>query len=371
MDEGSNERMLGLAKICQHISAMGLYGCVCDLPKASTLQGWTRFPRDRRFVGWFFVAGHHKLELWLTNCHAFAGLGRDSLHEHVKSKQATARPTLQRSHGHEFSWEFSKLVAALLQRLARKVGKRQKAISLIKRVGDHFSFAYSKWTSRFPDPQYSLSWTTPQTCTMSPLLDEGLLVDEKAVGDLSSSSHEVPLVPEPAIEHTSSGKGRTPLELPVRKGASGVELPVSSRTLAELGLSETAQRDFEAFRESILEQRPQVKNVQHITQTNGREYFLMTFDRVFSEFRYLKETQSITISCCGTGGRCIYVHDVAAHITHILYTASLGAREAGNFGAGILKRNEFHGNAAGLFYVRPPEHVALSTWDPSCDTFVP
>ena len=57
--------------------------------------------------------------------------------------------------------------------------------------------------------------------------------DDDAAGDLSSSSHEVPHVPE---GHTSSGKG------PVRKNPSGVGLPVTSRTRAEMGLSETVTR---------------------------------------------------------------------------------------------------------------------------------
>ena len=346
MGKGFYERMLGLASLCQHISSLGLYGCFSGLPKAATIKDWHPFLKDRRLVGWFFVAGHPTSGPWLTNCHILAGFGKGSAHEYFKYERNKGGFGPHQAEGQLFSWQFCLHVASLIRRLAHKVGKRQQAISVIKRVGDHFSFAYSKWTNRFPDPQYYLTWTTLPETRMTPLLDEGVLIEEDVEAEPSSSSRDPATFTVPRPPTSGDPTGRTPLELPVRKGPSGVELPVTSRTLSELGLNEMAQKDFEALRESILEQRPQVKNVQHITQANGREYFLITFDRVFSEFRFLKDTQSITISCCGAGGRTIYGHDVAAHITHILYMASLGAKEAGNYGAGILKASGFHGNPA-------------------------
>ena len=136
---------------------------------------------------------------------------------------------------------------------------------------------------------------------------------------------------------------------PVRKNSSGVGLPVTSRTLAEMGLSETAQRDFEAFREAILNQKPQ--------KTNGHEYFLMTFNKVSSTFRYLKETRNITISCCGTGGG-VLAGTMCMSWTHFVHCFAR-RKKSRQLGAGILKRDGFHGNAAGLFYVHPPELVAF------------
>ena len=349
-DNGLNEQFSSLLSFCRHLTAQGLYGCISGWPWTTDIHSWAMMFQTCRVVGWFFI-GRPRTGIWLTNCHVLAGLGPGSIHEYFENESTSQNPRI--SSRKSYSWSFWERVASLIRSLALKVGQRQKAIALIKRVGDHFSFAYSKWTNCFPDPQYYLSWSAPRVSVMSPLLDEGSLSDAVEAAEPSSSSHEHAVVARP-FPASSSLAGRTPLELPLRKGPTGVDLPTTSKTLADLGLNEAAQRDFEALRESILEQKPQVKNVQHIIQNNGREYFLITFDRVFSEFRFLKESQSITISCCGTGGRAIYGHDVAAHITHILYAASVGVREAGNFGAGTLKRNGFHGKCSrfSFMYIR-------------------
>ena len=327
VDDGFDDMLLSLMSFCECITNLGLYGCVRGLGKSKSASDWAWLLKDRRMVGWFLVEVCAEQGPWLTNCHVLAGRGRGSIHEHFHTESAKPK-TRGWSSQAWMSWIFCERMASLISSLASMVERRQKAISLIKRMGDHFSFAYSKWTSRFPDPQSYLTWSAPQISTMSPMLDEDVELEAPVSSEPSRSSRDLPM-------SSSDLLGRTPLELPVRKGPSGVELPVSSKSLSELGLSETAQRDFEALRQSILEQKPLVKNVQHITQSNGRERFLITFDRAFCEFRFLKETHSVTISCCGTGGRTIYGHDAAAHITHILYTASLGQKEAGNFGAGI------------------------------------